>query len=65
MSKNFKSINEMGTPYYHTAESVFETIKRYKDLHGFETIEEAIEDMESCYDDLDAEDKSAYDYTSN
>jgi hypothetical protein len=55
----------MGTPYYHTAESVFETIKRYKDLHGFETIEEAIEDMASCYDDLDAEDKSAYDYTSN
>lgn len=54
----------MGTPYYHTDESAVETIQNYADLQGM-TFDEAVADMGSCYDDLDNEDRSAYNYFIN
>ena len=48
--------------YIHTTESSLETIKSYQELHGFESIDDAIHDMQECYDDLDNEDKSALGY---
>jgi hypothetical protein len=50
----------MGIPFYHTDESALATVKEYQDIQGYETIEEALECMECCIDDLDNEDRSAY-----
>ena len=49
----------MGTPFYHTDESALQTVEEYKNIHGFETIEDALRDMEYCIDDLNNEDRSA------
>jgi hypothetical protein len=51
----------MGT-FYHTDESALQTVQDYKDVQGIDTLEEALEEMRCCYDDLDSEDRSAYDY---
>jgi len=50
----------MGTPYYHTDESALQTVKNYRDLQGYYTIEEALACMEANIDDLDNEERSAY-----
>ena len=52
----------MGTPFYHTDKSALKAIKEYQDIQGYETLEEALECMECCYDDLDSEDRSAYNH---
>jgi len=52
----------MGTPYYHTDESAHETVKNYRDTQGYYTIEEALACMENSIDDLDDEDRSAYNH---
>jgi len=49
----------MGTPFYHTNESAYETAKAYQELHGFVTLNEALNDMNACWDDLDSEDRGA------
>jgi hypothetical protein len=51
----------MGTPYYHTDESATQTIQDYADLHGL-SFTDALHDMGFCYDDLDNQDRSAYNY---
>ena len=52
----------MGTPFYHTDESALQTVKEYQDIQGYDTLEEALECMKCCFDDLDAEDRSAYNH---
>lgn len=52
----------MGTPFYHTDESALQAVKNYKDTQGLDSIEDALIDMKFCFDDLDAEDRSAYNY---
>ena len=52
----------MGIPFYHTDESALETIQEYQDIQGYKTLEEAINCMESSYDDLDNEDRGAYNH---
>jgi hypothetical protein len=55
----------MSTDYYHTDESARESIRNYRDLQGLDTFEDAIYDMQECFDDLDDEDKSALCYVNN
>ena len=55
----------MSTDYYHTNESARESIRNYRDLQGLDTFEDAIYDMQECFDDLDDEDKSALCYVNN
>jgi len=43
-----------------TDEMAKRTIMEYKDIQGLSTIEETIEWMEADYDDLDAEDRTAF-----
>lgn len=52
----------MGTPYYHTDDTALQTIENYQLIQGYQSLYEALKCMESCYDDLDLEDKSAYDH---
>ena len=52
----------MGTPFYHTDKSALKTIKEYQDIQGYDTLQEALECMESSYDDLDSEDRGAYNH---
>jgi hypothetical protein len=54
----------MGTPFYHTDESALETIEQYAELQGM-TFDEALADMEFCQDELDSEDRSAYNHYIN
>jgi len=49
----------MGTPYYHTDDSAYESIKNYQDLHGIAIFNEALDEMYRNLDDLDIEDRSA------
>jgi hypothetical protein len=55
----------MSTNYYQTDESARESIRNYRDLQGLDTFEDAIYDMQECFDDLDDEDKSALCYVNN
>jgi hypothetical protein len=50
----------MGIPFYHTDESALEVVKDYQAMHGLDSIEDALIDMEFCIDDLDREDRSAF-----
>jgi len=50
----------MGT-FYHTDESAMKTVQEYQMWQGYDTLEQALECMKASYDDLDAEDRSAYD----
>jgi hypothetical protein len=52
----------MSTDYYHSHSTARATIGNYRDVMGFDTFAEAIEDMKACVDDLDDEDKSALFY---
>ena len=50
----------MGT-FYHTDKSAMKAVQEYQKWQGDDTLEEALECMKASYDDLDAEDRSAYD----
>jgi len=49
----------MGTLFIHTAESAKHTLKLYRDENMHDTLSEALDSMEECYDDLDNEERSA------
>jgi hypothetical protein len=55
----------MGTPYYQTDESAHDTVADYMEMQGLDCFEDALKDMNACYDDLDNEDRSALNYILN
>lgn len=50
----------MGTPLYMELGDACELVKQYADIHTGGDILAGLMDMEMCYDDLDKEDKVAY-----
>jgi hypothetical protein len=50
----------MGTPLYMEMKQACQLVQDYADLHTGGDLLEGIKDMESCYDDLDREDRAAY-----
>jgi hypothetical protein len=49
----------MGTLFIHTTESAKQVLKDYRDHNAHDTLSEALDSMEGCYDDLDNEERSA------
>jgi hypothetical protein len=49
----------MGTLFIHTAESAKQVLKNYRDENMHDTLSDALDSMEECYDDLDNEERSA------
>ena len=52
----------MSTPYYHTDESAQLAIKTYRDDNGHDSYHDALISMGECLDDLDDEERSAYNH---
>ena len=52
----------MGTPFYHTDESAFDAVSDYMNANGFDNIADALNDMRACIDDLESQDRSAYNH---
>jgi len=50
----------MGTPLYMDISDAVQLVKDYADLHTGGDVLAALNDMEFCYDDLDKEDRVAY-----
>ena len=50
----------MGTPLYMEMSDACELVQNYADLHTGGDILAGLQDMEFCYDDLDKEDRVAY-----
>lgn len=50
----------MGTPLYMDISYAVQLVKDYADLHTGGNVVAALNDMEFCYDDLDKEDRVAY-----
>lgn len=50
----------MGTPLYMEMSEACELVKSYADLHTGGDVLAGLMDMQACYDDLDKEDKVAY-----
>ncbi len=50
----------MGTPLYMELGDACELVQQYADLHTGGDVLAGLKDMQSCYDDLDKEDKVAY-----
>ena len=50
----------MGTPLYMTISDACQLVTEYADLHFGGDVLAALNDMQFCYDDLDKEDKVAY-----
>lgn len=50
----------MGTPLYMELGEACELVKNYADTHTGGDILAGLRDMEICYDDLDKEDRVAY-----
>ena len=50
----------MGTPLYMEMSDACELVQNYADIHTGGDILEGLKDMEFCYDDLDKEDRVAY-----
>lgn len=52
----------MGTPYYHTDESAVELLRRYRNDNGYDTYHDALINMSEVIDDLDDDERSAYNH---
>jgi hypothetical protein len=50
----------MGTPLYMDLGDACELVQQYAELHTGNDVLAALKDMQLCYDDLDKEDKVAY-----
>jgi hypothetical protein len=50
----------MGTPLYMSLGDACELVQHYAELHTGNDVLAALKDMQMCYDDLDKEDKVAY-----
>jgi hypothetical protein len=50
----------MGTPLYMEMSDACELVQNYADMHTGGDILAGLQDMECCYDDLDKEDRVAY-----
>jgi len=50
----------MGTPLYMEMSDACELVQNYADIHTGGDILAGLQDMEFCYDDLDKEDRVAY-----
>ncbi len=50
----------MGTPLYMDLGDACELVQQYAALHTGNDVLAALKDMQMCYDDLDKEDKVAY-----
>lgn len=50
----------MGTPLYMELSDACRLVQEYAELHTGNDILAALKDMEFCYDDLDKEDRVAY-----
>ena len=50
----------MGTPLYMDLADAVRLVKDYAELHTEGDVLAALVDMESCYDDLDKQDRVAY-----
>ena len=50
----------MGTPLYMDIADACRIVQEYAELHTGNDILAALQEMESCYDDLDREDRVAY-----
>ena len=50
----------MGTPLYMDLGDACELVQQYAELHTNNDVLAALKDMQICYDDLDKEDKVAY-----
>ena len=51
----------MGTPLIGmTIKEACDTITNYQNIQGLPGFLEALKDMEACYDDLDREDRAAF-----
>jgi hypothetical protein len=50
----------MGTPLYMEMSDACELVQNYADMHTGGDILAGLQDMEFCYDDLDKEDRVAY-----
>jgi len=52
----------MGTLYIHTDESAVESIRHYRNGNGYDTYHEALINMSEIIDDLDDDERSAYNH---
>jgi hypothetical protein len=50
----------MGTPLYMDLGDACRLVQEYAELHTGNDVLAALKDMQQCYDDLDKEDKVAY-----
>jgi hypothetical protein len=50
----------MGTPLYMDLGDACELVQNYAEIHTAGDVLAALKDMEFCYDDLDKEDRVAY-----
>jgi hypothetical protein len=50
----------MGTPLYMDLGDACRLVQEYAELHTGNDVLAALKDMQCCYDDLDKEDKVAY-----
>jgi hypothetical protein len=50
----------MGTPLYMELGDACELVQNYAEIHTAGDVLAALKDMEFCYDDLDKEDRVAY-----
>ncbi len=50
----------MGTPLYMELSDACTLVQQYADLHTGGDVLAGLKDMQSCYDDLDKEDRVAY-----
>jgi hypothetical protein len=50
----------MGTPLYMDLGDACRLVQEYAELHTGNDVLAALKDMQMCYDDLDKEDKVAY-----
>jgi len=55
----------MGTLFIHTAESAKQVLKEYRDHNAHDTLSDALNSMEECYDELDNEERSAFNMIEN
>jgi Zn-dependent M28 family amino/carboxypeptidase len=59
---NFNLGEIMGTPYIHTDQSAVETIKQYRNDNEYDTYHDALISMAQIMDDLDDDERSAYNH---
>jgi hypothetical protein len=50
----------MGTPLYMDMSCAVRLVQEYAEIHTAGDVLAALKDMQSCYDDLDKEDRVAY-----